>query len=94
MVPILALVKTGTVSVLFVDPFAGGVAGFGAKLHEVFAGNPEQDNVTVALKLLIDVIVQVLVFDFPQATLNADGVHEMLKSPGGGAPVVKLKAEA
>ena len=86
--PTAAPFCTATVSVLLVD------AGFGLNEQDVFAVNPEQDKPTALLNPLTGVTVQVLVLLFPHAMLNEEGLHAMLKSPTGGAAVLKLNAEA
>jgi len=76
------------VSVLLV-----AVAGFGLNEQDVFADNPEQERLTAPLNPLVRVIVHVLVLLLPHAMPKDEGLHAMLKSPTGGAAVVKLNPE-
>ena len=54
---VLRLVATLKVEVT--EPFAGTEAGFGEKLHVLFAGQPLDERVTLPLKPLTDVSVTV-----------------------------------
>jgi len=90
LVPTCAPLLTVTVSVLFAEPFAGGVTGLALNEQETFDGCPEQESVTGLLNPLIEVTVQVLVRLCPQGMLRDDGVQLIEKSPIGAAWVVKL----
>jgi hypothetical protein len=70
-----------TVTILEVVEFAGGVTGFGLKLHVVPDGSPVQDNVTGLLNPYIDVTVFVV---NPLSFLSMNSVvgEQLIQNPG------------
>src|SRR5437762_5422366 len=88
--PGLTVESTFTLSVLVIDPSAGGVTGLGLKSQVTPAGWPLQDSVTAPTKPFSEVTVYVLVPLAPCSTVNDDGLQLTLKS--GGAPALHLPA--
>ena len=78
--PAGTLVPTLIVSVLVVEPFGGGVTGFGTKVQVTPAGWPLHANVTELLNPPVEVTVVVLVPLPPCGIVRDDGLRLTLKS--------------
>jgi hypothetical protein len=85
-VPVAVDADTATVRLLVALPLAGGVTEAGLKLHVAPLGSPEQDRETALAKPFVELTVHVLVPLAPCWTLRLEGLHETLKSGGGGVP--------
>src|SRR5262249_3540697 len=85
-VPVAVDADTETLRLLVALPLAGGVTEAGLKLHDAPVGSPAHDRETALANPFVEVTVHVLVPVAPCWTLRLDGLHDTLKSGGGGAP--------
>ena len=76
--------------VLDVEPFAGGVTGFGLNEQVRRDGSPTQSRLTELLKPPVEVTVHKDVTFPPRGTVRFEGEHAIEKSPVGTDCVVKL----